>query len=525
MTLLLAITPEDVLSVGYWIVAALTILLLILILSRRAKKQKAAAPTTGPLDRPRMLQAAFDRAMVGIGFVTGDGQWLEVNRRLLSILGYSLPLELESVPLRLLTHPDDRKREAPLLAEIRAGRRSSYSITKRLMRKGGEYRSARVHMLRCAESPQPLYQVVIEDSAQQTPVESLFGAMSELDTSAAIFCDATGTITGWNKGAERLFGYSPEEALSTPWMKLHAGETKESLTRLIGTAAQNGYARALNKRVLRDGSNVVVKSVIVPDLMRGDTAGFLEICHVEAAAVVRGPGNEPAALLAKALEENAALRDAVARAEADVSVLRQNVSSLRAMNTDLSKKVRLAAGAIRKMLPAQKVDTPRSTAVTATSTPSAWRGVAGTEFGETLSAVAEQSRSGVLHLRSDHGEKRFVFENGRLIACSSDHDERLLGQLLVDAGIIDETQRTAALESHRATGVPFGSSIVKLGLATEDDVAEILRAKAKNEIAEATAWQKAEWAFTESKPAAAAMVPIAIDVLAMLAELPPPVEN
>jgi PAS domain S-box-containing protein len=522
MMLLLAIHPEVVLRVAYWLFAALIVVFVFLMLRRRASgKRKPAAQALLP-DRPKMLQAAFDRAQVGVGFVTGDGQWLEVNRRLLSILGYMLPSDLDSFPLRFLTHPDDRKREAPLLAEIRAGKRSSYAITKRLMRKGGDYRSARVHMLRCAESPQPLYQVIIDDSTQQTPVEAMFAAMSELDSTAVILCDASGSITGWNKGAERLFGHTADEVVSSPWMKLHTGETKESLTRLIGTAAQNGYARALNKRVLSDGSHVVVKSVIIPDLLRGDVGGFVEICHVESAAV-RQSASDPSALLAKSLEENAKLRDALARAESTEAELRTTVTELRTMNGELSKKLRLAAGAIRKMLPAQKVETPRSTPA-APAVASPWHGVASTDFSEALSAVAEQSRSGILHLRSDHGQKRFVFENGRLIACSSDRDERLLGQLLVDAGVIDDRQRSAALAAHRETGLPFGSSLVKLGLASEEDVAEIIRAKAKNEIAEAAAWQRAEWAFTESTPAAAAMIPIAIDVLAVLAELTPAAE-
>ena len=527
----LAITPEGVLRFSLWLLPVLLVVLGAVWYQRRKRASPRRPVTALPLDRPEMLQAAFERANVGVGFVTGDGQWLEANRRLLSILGYSFS-ELGSLPLRFLTHPDDRKREAPLLAEIRAGKRTAYAMTKRLLRKGGEYRNARVHMLRCAESPQPLYQCVIDDAGHQSsPVESLFAAMADVPNSTAILCDATGLITGWNKGAEQLFGYEAEEMLSTPWMKLHVGETKESLTRLIGTAAQNGFARALNKRVLRDGSHVVVRSVIIPDLMRGDASGFLEICHEEtAAARTAAPaGRESDSALAKTLEENAALRGALARAESSVAELGQSVTSLKATNVDLSRKVRLLSSALRKMLPARKPDEPQIADVAAATEANVdqrlaeltWRRVAGEDFGNTLAAVAEEARSGVLHLRSDHGEKRFVFENGQLIACSSDHDERLLGQLLVDAGVIDETQRSAALESHRATGVPFGSSIVKLGLATEDDVAEIIRMKAKNEIADATAWQQAEWAFTESTTAAADMVPIAIDVLAVLAELTP----
>ncbi|HEV7240200.1 MAG TPA: PAS domain S-box protein [Thermoanaerobaculia bacterium] len=526
----MSITPEEVLRYALWALPALLVLLAVLVIRRRRKEPRPRPATPLPLDRPEMLQAAFDRASVGVGFVTGDGQWLEANRRLLSILGYSFA-EFGNLPLRFLTHPDDRKREAPLLAEIRAGKRAAYAMTKRLMRKSGDYRSARVHMLRCAESPQPLFQCIVEDSGHQsTPVEAIFAAMAEVPDSAAILCDASGLITGWNKGAERLFGHAAEEILSTPWMKLHVGETKESLTRLIGTAAQNGFARALNKRVLHDGSHVVVRSVIIPDLLRGDASGFLEICHEETAAARKAPAERQSdSALAKTLEENAAMRDAIARAESAEAELRQSVTSLKTTNAELSRKVRLLASAIRKMLPARKPDEPQIAAVPAapaaaverTPVELTWRSVTGEDLGNTLAAVAEEARSGVLHLRSDHGEKRFVFENGQLIACSSDRDERLLGQLLVDAGVIDEAQRGAALETHRATGVPFGSSIVNLGLATEDDVAEIIRAKAKNEIADAAAWQQAEWAFTESTTASAAMVPIAIDVLAVLAELTP----
>ena len=518
-----------------WALPILCALLTVLLVSRRRKartgggRRTSAAAPGQPLDLPQMLQAAYDRAGVGVGFVTGDGQWLEANRRLQSILGYSF-VELAGLPLRLLTHPDDRKREAPLLAEIRAGKRTAYAITKRLQRKGNEYRTMRVHMLRCAESPQALFQCVVEDSGHQmTPVEAIAASLAEVPESAVIFCDASGTITGWNKGAERLFGHASVEMIGTPWLKLHAGETRESLTRLIGTAAQNGYARSLNKRVLRDGSHAVVRSVILPDLLRGESSGFLEICHEETAAA-RTTAQQSDSPLTKALEENAALRDQLARAETAEADLRQSVTALRTSNAELSRKVRLLATAIRKMLPRKPGEPtpPEGTERVAQPTmvePSVvqheWQSVAAEDFANALATVAENGRSGVLHLRSDHGEKRFVFENGQLIACSSDRDERLLGQLLVDAGVIDEAQRGAALETHRATGVPFGSSIVKLGLATEDDVAEIIRTKAKNEIADAAAWQKAEWVFTESAPAAAAMVPIAIDVLAVLAELTP----
>lgn len=263
-------------------VAALVVFLVILRFARRRNAPQAVAAPV-PLDRAGMLNAAYERSNVGIGFVDADWQWIDANRKLLSILGY-IKSDLTSVPLRFLTHPDDRKREGALSNDLRTGKRASYSLTKRLLRKTGDYRSVRVHMLRCAETPQIIYQVVIDESASTSHVQTLATALSDVQESAAILCDTAGNITAWNKGAERLFGYTAAEAIGTAWTKLHATETRESLARLVAKAAEHGFARSLNTRRCKDESHVVVRSVIVADLMRGGTSEFLEICHKEGAA-------------------------------------------------------------------------------------------------------------------------------------------------------------------------------------------------------------------------------------------------
>jgi PAS domain S-box-containing protein len=268
-------------------VAALGVLLVVLRVSRRRDAPTSVAPPA-PLDRAGMLNAAYDRSNVGIGFVDAEWQWLDANRKLLSILGY-IKSDLTSVPLRFLTHPDDRKREAALMNDLRTGKRSAYSLTKRLLRKTGDYRSVRVHMLRCAETPQIIYQCVIDESASTSHVQTLANALADVQESAAILCDTAGNITAWNKGAERIFGYSAAEAIGTAWTKLHATETRESLARLVAKAAEQGFARSLNTRRCKDESHVVVRSVIVADLMRGGSSEFLEICHKEGAAKIASP--------------------------------------------------------------------------------------------------------------------------------------------------------------------------------------------------------------------------------------------
>jgi PAS domain S-box-containing protein len=449
--------PSWLLPALYAAAALLLVVYVALIIMRRRTPSKTAVAAASPnkqLDRTGLLGAGYDRALIGLGFVNVDWQWLDANRRLLSALGYAKS-EMTNLPLRFLTHPEDRKREAPLFADIRAGKRTGYTMSKRLLRKSGDYKNVRVQMLRVSETP-PVFQVTIDDSAQSSsPVEALASALAEVNETAAVMCDTTGVITGWNKGAERLFGYPADEVIGTSWTKLHASETKESLTRMVTAAAQNGSARSLNTRRRQDGSTVVVRSVIIADLLRGESSGFLELCHEESAARMTTPKATSAATIEVEEEEP-------------------------------------------------------------------WTSVAGEEIPDTLTRIADDARTGTLRIRSTQGEKRFIFEHGQLVACTSDRDERLLGQLLVDEGVLDEAQRAAALAAHRQNGGSFGSSVVDVSSVTEDDIANTIRGKARNEIADAASWPRAEWLFGDNASnLSSEMIPLAIDVRSLLAELYP----
>ena len=519
----------------------------IVIVHRRARPA-AVADTTEHDARDLFLRNAFERASLGIGFMNGEGQWLDANRRFLSALGYTRA-ELGNVPLRLMTHAEDRKREASLFAELRSGKRSGYAITKRLQRKSGEYRTFRVQMLRCAESPQAIYQCSIDDGDQQaTRLELISSALDEFDNAAVIFCDATGVVSGWNRGAEAMFGYTETEIVGKPWGTLHRDSNSSSVAKLLTSAAQHGFTRTVTARVRKDGGGMNVRSVLIPDLRGRDSAGFFEVCYLEGAPQATRPRShdesqhmhdlrEDNAHLREELErhlaavrqlaeihtQNESLRQAVERKSAVEAQLRDVVTTLRVANTELTRKVRILSGAVRKMVSARKAE--GGSPVNVSLPPGMddhleWSDLRGSALHDTVRRIAQQQESGLLQLRSGAAEKRLVFEAGRLVAITSDNDDRLLGQLLVDAGVIDEEQRRQVLESHRATGMPFGSSIVRMGLATEEDIAEIIRAKAKRELEDAATWSEGQAAFTASETHAELM-PIAVDILAVLTELDP----
>jgi len=83
--------------------------------------------------RFRML---FDHAAVGMCFVALDGTYVQTNRRLSMIVGYSAQ-ELLNQTCVSLTHPDDRAIEKDLTAQMVAGTLSASTLEKRYVHKNG----------------------------------------------------------------------------------------------------------------------------------------------------------------------------------------------------------------------------------------------------------------------------------------------------------------------------------------------------------------------------------------------------
>src|SRR5690606_25438314 len=86
-----------------------------------------------------------------------DGRWLQVNEALSRMLGYT---EGEFVELTFqdITHPDDLEADLDLLHECVEGKRNTYQMEKRYIRKDGQ--TIWVHLavaILCAENREPLY--------------------------------------------------------------------------------------------------------------------------------------------------------------------------------------------------------------------------------------------------------------------------------------------------------------------------------------------------------------------------------
>jgi PAS domain S-box-containing protein len=89
------------------------------------------------LESELRFRSAFELSPTGMALVGLDGRWLEVNRALCEILGYSEG-ELRKLTFQDITHPDDLEVDLALTRQLFAGEIPSYQMEKRYIRKNGD---------------------------------------------------------------------------------------------------------------------------------------------------------------------------------------------------------------------------------------------------------------------------------------------------------------------------------------------------------------------------------------------------
>ncbi len=115
------------------------------------------------------FKGAFDAAALGIGIVSLDGHWTEVNQALCKMLGYT-EQELLSMSFQDITLPEDLKTDLTLMEQLLSGDIPLYQLKKRYVTKPGAlvWVLIAVSVVRDING-QPLHLVKqVEDINQQT---------------------------------------------------------------------------------------------------------------------------------------------------------------------------------------------------------------------------------------------------------------------------------------------------------------------------------------------------------------------
>jgi diguanylate cyclase (GGDEF)-like protein/PAS domain S-box-containing protein len=83
------------------------------------------------------FRSAFDYAPIGMGLVASDGRWIEVNRSLCDIVGYTEE-ELLGMDAQSLTHPDDTFNFLFHVRQVLTGGCLTHQMEKRYLHKSGQ---------------------------------------------------------------------------------------------------------------------------------------------------------------------------------------------------------------------------------------------------------------------------------------------------------------------------------------------------------------------------------------------------
>jgi len=126
-------------TVGFRAIIAITPIIVIVYFTYRTYLKTVEALQ----ESEERFRNAFDYAAVGMALVSPEGKWLQVNRSLCEIVGYTEE-ELLTTNFQTLTHPADLDSVAVSVSEVSAGKLSSCQLEKRYLHKLGH--SVWVHL-------------------------------------------------------------------------------------------------------------------------------------------------------------------------------------------------------------------------------------------------------------------------------------------------------------------------------------------------------------------------------------------
>ncbi len=166
----------------------------------------------------KQLRGVFEHAVDGLAVHDFEGNLLEVNAQFCDSLGYSRS-EMVSMNVRDFELNFEGGSVAPKWESLREGGRAT--VEGRLKKRDGTMLSVEVRIGRVEWNGVPALLALARDVSErhsreaaqrelQARLRSVVGAASD----GIVLADADGKIVLWNQSAQRLFGWSEEEALA-----------------------------------------------------------------------------------------------------------------------------------------------------------------------------------------------------------------------------------------------------------------------------------------------------------------------
>lgn len=217
----------------------------------------------------RALYAAIvensDDAIIGKSL---DGLVTSWNGAAERIFGYSAREMIDQSILRIIP-PERHEEEGRILQRLRRGERVEHYETERLTKSG---RTIQVSLTSSPIRDQQGNIVGASKIARDITVQKAAARASQLLAAIVDSSDDAiaskrldGTVTSWNKGAERLFGYTAEEMIGQPITRLFPEDRlneEPQIIKRIASGERVEHFETIRKR--KDGSLIDVSLTISP---------------------------------------------------------------------------------------------------------------------------------------------------------------------------------------------------------------------------------------------------------------------
>jgi PAS domain S-box-containing protein len=213
-----------------------------------------------------VLRSALDCVIT----MDGEGRIVEFNPAAERTLGYAAGEVVGRDLAELIIPPDLRERHRTALARYLAtgeGRMLDRRVGLRAMRKDRSEIPIELTITSIAGEP-PMFCGYLRDLTERREAEALqqrLAAIVESSDDAILSKDRDLIIRSWNAGAERLYGYTLDEAIGQPIRILipddRAGEEVELLERVLRDERVEHYE---TRRVRKDGTTVDVSLTVSP---------------------------------------------------------------------------------------------------------------------------------------------------------------------------------------------------------------------------------------------------------------------
>ncbi|MEA3202955.1 MAG: hypothetical protein QOI63_621 [Thermoplasmata archaeon] len=227
--------------------------------------------------RPSQHRPSLDRNLLAAvvessedAIVTKDlhGIVTSWNRGAERVFGYSAD-EMVGRPITRLFPPDRLDEEPRILARIQAGERVEHFETKRVRKDGGVIDvSVTISPLRDERGRIVGASKIARDITERRQAErerAVLAAIVASSSDAIVATDLDGTVTSWNRGAQRLYGYTAEEIVGRPIAVLFPPELRHEAREVLEAVRRGGsILRDRTQRLRKDGTRVEVAVTISP---------------------------------------------------------------------------------------------------------------------------------------------------------------------------------------------------------------------------------------------------------------------